>query len=49
MTMNVDASIAAVIAVRPQGSHEGNEAASAAYLARVADLESRGFLDASEG
>jgi hypothetical protein len=28
---------------------DGNEAASAAYLARVADLESRGFLDATAG
>ncbi len=28
---------------------DSNEAASAAYLARVADLESRGFLDATAG
>ena len=28
---------------------DSNEAASEAYLARVADLESRGFLDATAG
>jgi hypothetical protein len=30
-------------------AYDSNEAASAAYLARVADLESRGFLDATAG